>query len=62
MMHKPERLLKSWHMDTHLRVLSESFPMNIDRVDGFQKSLHPFALNESNLNIRRINGEKKGAL
>ena len=27
-MKKPEILLKSWHMGTHLRVLSESYEMN----------------------------------
>ena len=34
---KAEKLLKPWHMGTHLRVLSESFPMNTN-VTGFRCS------------------------
>ena len=38
---KPEKLLKPWHMGTHLILLSESYPMNTNMqdLDGFQKSL-----------------------
>ena len=31
----PEKWLKPWHMGTHLRVLSESYPMNINMI-GFR--------------------------
>ena len=35
-------------MGTHMRVLSESFSMNTEMTgfDGYQKSLHPCALDE----------------
>ena len=45
-------------MDTHLRVLSESYPMNTNMTQGldiFKKSLHPCALDESSLSIQRVN-------
>ena len=50
-------LLKPWHMGTHLRVLSKSYPMNTNMtgLDGFQKSLPTCALDESSLSIRRVN-------
>ena len=32
----PEKLLKPWQMDTHLRVLSESYPMNTNIMTGFR--------------------------
>ena len=39
-------------MGTHLRVLSESYLMNIwQGFDGLQKSLHPCALDKSSLSI-----------
>ena len=53
----PEKLLKPWHMGTHLRVLSESYPMKptCQGLDGFQKkSLHPCSLDESSLSIGRV--------
>ena len=31
-----EKLLKPWHMGTHLRVLSESYPMNTN-MTGFRR-------------------------
>ena len=42
-------------MGTHLRVLCESYPMNIatsQDLDGFQKSFHPCDLD---LSIRMVN-------
>ena len=48
-------------MGTHLRVLSESYPMNTNMgLHGFQKSLHPCPLDESNLSIGRINPSHAG--
>ena len=32
---QPEKCLKHWHMGTHLRVLSESYPMNTN-MPGFR--------------------------
>ena len=32
---KNEKLLKPWHMGTHLRMLSESYPMNTNKT-GFR--------------------------
>ena len=47
MMQKHEKLLKPWHMGTHLKVLSESYPMNTNKT-GFgwfsKKFPHPCAL------------------
>ena len=54
---KPEKLLKPWQMGTHLRVLSESFPMNTN-MTGFQwffKKTHPCALDESIPSIGMVN-------
>ena len=44
-------------MVTHLRVLSKSYPMNTNNIgsDGFEKSVHPCALDESSLSIGRVN-------
>ena len=44
-------------MGAYLRVFSESYPMNtnITGSDGFQKSLHPSALDESSLSIEMVN-------
>ena len=45
-------------MSTHLRVLSESYPMNTTKTGFryfFQKSLHPCALDESSLSIGWVN-------
>ena len=57
MMQKPERLLKPWHVDTHLKVLSESFPMNTNMTGfrRFQKLLRPCASDESSLSTGRVN-------
>ena len=41
-------------MGNHLRALSESYPMNIQGLDGFQKSLSPCVLDKSNLSIGRV--------
>ena len=41
-------------MGTHLRVLSESYPMNTN-IDGTQKSLGLSLLDESSLSIGRVN-------
>ena len=32
---KPDKCLKSWHMGTHLKVLSEGYPMNTNMI-GFR--------------------------
>ena len=55
---KPGKWLKPLHMGTHLKVLSESFPMNTiwQGFDEFQKSLLPRALDEGSLSIVRVNG------
>ena len=52
---KPGKWLKHWQMGTHLRVLSEIFPMNTNKIGfrWFQKHLHPCALEESSLSIGR---------
>ena len=43
-----KKLLKPWQMGTHLRVLSESYPMNTNMTGfrWFSKSLHPCSLDE----------------
>ena len=53
---KAEKLLKPWHMGTHLRVLSESFPMNTNMTEfrRFSKPFAIFAMDESNLSIVRV--------
>ena len=45
-------------MGTYLRVLRESYPMNTTRqgLVGFQKSLHPCALDKSSFSIGRVKG------
>ena len=55
MIQKTLKLLKRWHMGTHLRVLNESYPMNTNMwdLDGFQKSF-PCALDESSLSIGEV--------
>ena len=57
LMQKSEKWLKPWLMGTHMRVLSESYPMNTNMtsLDGLLKSLHPCALDESSLSIGRVN-------
>ena len=52
-----ERWLKPWHMGTHLRALTAGAIQWIPTwhgFDGFQKSLHPCALDESSLSIGRV--------
>ena len=39
---KPEKSLKPWHIGIHLRVLSESYPMNTN-MSGFRRLLKVFA-------------------
>ena len=53
----PEKWLKLWHMGTHLRVLSKSYPMNTNMtgLEDFQQFLHPYAFDESSLSIWRVN-------
>ena len=48
-------------MGTHLRVLCENDPMdtNMTGLDGFQKSMHPCALDASSLSIRRVKCTKE---
>ena len=54
---KTEKWLKPLHMGTHLKVLSESYPMNTN-MTGFRrfskKKLRHCALDESSLIIRRV--------
>ena len=56
MQKKPEKWLKRWHMVTHLRALSESYPMNTNTtgIRWFSKILCPCALDNSSLNISSI--------
>ena len=51
-----EKLLKPWQMGTHLRVLSESYPMNTNMTGFrlFSKSLRFCALDDSSLSIGRV--------
>ena len=54
---KYEKWLKPWQMGTHMRVLSERFTMNTNKTgfrSFFHKSLHPCALDESHLSIKRV--------
>ena len=49
--------MKPWHMGTHQRVLSKSFPMNTNMTrfrGGFRKSLHPCALDKNSLSSGRV--------
>ena len=43
-------------MGAHLKVLRESYPMNITQqgLDGFQESLRACALDESSLSLGRV--------
>ena len=52
----PWKWLKPWHMGTHLRVLSESYPIEPkwQGLDVFQNCLHPWASSESSLSIGRV--------
>ena len=49
---KPEKWLKPWHMGTHLW----------QGLDGFQKSLHPFASGKHSLSIGRVRINKSPIL
>ena len=51
---KLENWLKPWHMGTHLRVLSKSYPKNI-YITGFRFFFYIFALNKSSLSSLRVN-------
>ena len=53
MQKKLKKRLKPWHLGTHLRVLSESYPMNTN-MTWFSKTFHPCALGESSLSIGRV--------
>ena len=59
MVQKTGKLLKPWHMGTHLRVLSESYPMNTNMtgLDGLKRTLPPCVWDESSLSIGRVNTE-----
>ena len=48
---KPEKWLKPWHMGTHLKVLRESSPISTNMTGFRWFSLHPCALDESDLSI-----------
>ena len=57
---KTAKLLKPWHMGTHLWVLSESFPMNTNTTvfrwfSEIFASLYYYALDKSSLSIGRVN-------
>ena len=58
MMKKPEDFLKPWHMGTHLRVPSKSYPCDEyqhDRVKTvFKISSHPCALDKSSLSTGSV--------
>ena len=56
MQKKLKKWLKPCHMVTHLRVLSESYPIytNMTGLGWFKKKLHPCALLESSLSIGRV--------
>ena len=56
MMQKNWKWLKAWHVGTHRRVLSDSFPINTNmtRFRCIQKSLHPCSLDKSSLSIGRV--------
>ena len=46
----------TWHMGTHMRVFSESYPLNTNMtlgLDGFQ-SLRPCALDKNSLSNGRV--------
>ena len=49
----PEKWLKPWQMGTHLRVLSESYPMNTNMI-GFEDFLRFCAFDKSRLSIKRV--------
>ena len=53
---KYEKWPKPWHMGTHLRVLDESFSMNINMtgIQWFSKILASCALDESSLSSGRV--------
>ena len=54
---KRKKDLKSLHIATHLRLLSESYPMNTNLTWFIQFSknfLYPCALDESSLSIGRV--------
>ena len=62
---KPEKWLKPWHMGTHLRVLSESFPMNTN-MTGFHQ-LHSQSESRRNFrpseyNCRHVMGNREKSL
>ena len=56
MIQKPEKWLKPWQMGTHLRVLSESYPINTNMTGfrWFSKILPSWVLDESSLGIIRV--------
>ena len=51
---KPGKWLKPWHIGTHLRVLSEIYPINTNRTGFRWFSLRPCALDKSRLSIGRV--------
>ena len=55
---KTEKWLKPCYMGTHMRILSQSYPIKNQNdmvLDVFQRSLHPCTSDESSLNISRVN-------
>ena len=56
-----EKSLKPWQMGTHLRELSESYPMNTNMTGfgWFSGILCPYALDECSLRIGRVNVARK---
>ena len=56
MMQNTWKWLKPWHMGTHQRVLSESYPMNTNMIglSCFPKDFASLCLDESSLGIGRV--------
>ena len=48
---KNTKITEPWHMGTHLRVLSEGYPLNTNMTGFrcFSKSLGPYELDQSSL-------------
>ena len=53
---KSQKLLDPWQIGTHLRVLSENYPMNTNMTGFrcFQRFWHPCGLDKSSLSIGRV--------
>ena len=47
-------MIETWYMGTHMRVLSERYPMNTNMTGFRWFSLRHFALDKSSVSIRRV--------